>query len=147
VGAIFYRGRANGTARLLVNDPDILAYRSKWLEAAFAPTPVGQNVSALVHFHEALNPTADKPQGPIARQGLLQNWNRALQSLHLLIQYPDVTMPLVDYGSDFTAAELPEIPSRDFPMGLPSWARSSDFWANMSNPPGDERANISIEVP
>ena len=48
---------------------------------------------------------------------------------------------------DFTAAELPEIPSRDLPMGLQSWMRNTDFWASMSATPGTERANISIEVP
>jgi len=222
-GPIFYRGRADGNARLLVigqdpaqteavtrrilsgqagrrvqgfveklgfsksylminafvygifnqnmalphlNDADIQAYRHKWLNAAFAPgkieavvtfgTPAfnawtafkaaspGINVTA---FHKALHPTADKPGGPITRKDLLDNWNVALQSLHANIQNPDVTKPLVPYGNDFTAAELPEIPSRDFPMGLQSWMRSTDFWAEMSSTPGTERANISIKVP
>ena len=71
----------------------------------------------------------------------------ALTDLHAHITHPDVTKPLVLYGTDFTPAELPEIPSRDFPMGLPAWMRSTDFWASMSNPPGNERANISIAVP
>ena len=223
-GPIFYRGRANGTARLLVigqdpaqteavtrrilsgqagrrvqgfveklgfsksylmintfvygiynqnmalphlNDPDIQAYRHKWLEAAFAPgkieavvtfgtpafnawtafkaTPAGQSVTAF--HHRALHPTADKPGGQITRKDLLDNWNVALQSLHAHIQHPDVTKSLVLYGNDFTAAELPEIPSLDFPMGLQSWMRTKDFWAKLSDTPGTERANISIEVP
>jgi uracil-DNA glycosylase len=223
-GPIFYRGRANGTARLLaigqdpaqteavtrrilsgqagrrvqgfveklgfsksylminafvygiynqnlalphLNDPDIQAYRHKWLEAAFAPgkieavvtfgtpafnawttftaTPAGQNVTAF--HHRALHPTADKPGGPITRKDLLDNWNVALTALHANIQHPDVAKPLVPYGNDFTAAELPEIPSRDFPMGLQAWMRNTDFWATMSPTPGTERANISIDVP
>jgi len=224
-GPIFYRGRADGSARLLVvgqdpaqteaftrrilsgqagrrvqgfveklgymksylminaflygiynqnmalphlNDPDILAYRNKWLEAAFAPgkieavvtfgtpafnawtafkaTPVGQSVNPV--FHKALHPTADKPGGPITRKDLLDNWNVALQAIHPSIQHADVAKPLVLYGNDFTPAELPEIPSRDFPMGLQSWMRSTDFWASMPTAnPGTERANISIEVP
>jgi uracil-DNA glycosylase len=228
-GPIFYRGRADGTARLLVigqdpaqteavtrrilsgqagrrvqgfveklgyttsylminaflygifnqdmalphlNDPDILAYRNKWLEAAFKPgkietvvtfgtpafkawqaftaTPAGQSVLPTVHFHKALHPTADKPHG-ITRKDLLDNWNVALHSLHPTVAHPDVSRPLVSYGNDFTAAELPEIPSRDFPMGLPSWMRNTDFWAGLPPKlplgPGTERANISIEVP
>lgn len=223
-GPIFYRGRANGSARLLVigqdpaqteaftrrilsgqagrrvqgfveklgfsksylmvnaflygiynqdmalphlHDPGIEAYRHKWLEAAFAPgkieavvtfgtpafnawtafkaTPAGQSVN--VFHHRALHPTADKPGGPITRKELLDNWNIALQSLHAHIQQPDVSKALVPYGNDFTQAELPEIPSRDFPMGLQPWMRATDFWAKLSNPPGTERANISIEVP
>ena len=225
-GPIFYRGRANGKARLLVigqdpaqteavtrrilsgqagrrvqgfveklgytqsylminaflygiynqdmalphlNDVDIQAYRQLWLEAAFEPgkieavvtfgtpafnawkaftaTPAGQSVLPRVQFHKALHPTADKPEGPITRQELLSNWNVALQSLHATVQHPDVTRPLVPYGNDFTAGELPEIPSRDLPMGLQPWMRTTDFWASMSATPGTERANISIEVP
>ena len=223
-GPIFYRGRANGTARLLVigqdpaqteavtrrilsgqagrrvqgfvdklgfaksylminafaygifnqdmalphlNDPEIQAYRHKWLQAAFAPgkieavvtfgtpafnawtafkaTAAGQDVTAF--HHRALHPTADKPGGSITRKDLLDNWNVALQSLHANIQHPDKNQPLQLYESDFKATELPQIPSRDFPMGLPSWMRTADFWASMANPPGTERANISIEVP
>lgn len=225
-GPVFYRGRANGTARLLVigqdpaqteavtrrilsgqagrrvqgfveklgftrrylmvnaflygiynqgmalphlHDPDIEAYRNQWLEAAFAPgrieavvtfgtqafnawtaftaTPVGAAAAAGVTHHKALHPTADKPGGPITRQDLLDNWNIALAALHAGIQHPDATIPLVPYGSDFAAAELPPIPSRDLPMGLPSWMRDTDFWASMSPTPGTERANVSIEVP
>ena len=150
-----------------VNDAAIQAYRHKWLEAAFAPgkievvvtfgnaafnawtafkaTPAGQAVTSF--HHRALHPTADQPGGPITRKDLLDNWNVALQSLHANIQHPDVNKPLVPYGNDFTAAELPEIPSRDFPMGLPAWMRTKDFWATMSATPGTQRANISIEVP
>lgn len=225
-GPVFYRGRANGTARLLVigqdpaqteaftrrilsgqagrrvqgfveklgfsksylminaflygiynqnmalphlNDPDIKAYRDKWLEAAFAPgkieavvtfgtpareaweafteTPVGASATASAFHHPALHPTADKPEGPITRKDLLKNWNRALEKHHAKIQNPDVAKPLVPYGDDFTAAELPEIPSRDLPMGLQPWMRTTDFWAKLANPPGTERANISIAVP
>ena len=223
-GPIFYRGRANGTARLLVigqdpaqteavtrrilsgqagrrvqgfveklgmsqrylminaflygiynqnmalphlNDAAIQAYRHKWLDAAFAggkiqavvtfgnpardawiaykATPNGQGVTA---FHQkALHPTADKPGGSISRKDLLDNWNVALQKLHANIPTPDVNKPLVLYGNDFATAELPEIPSRDLPMGIPAWMRTVDFWAKMSVTPGTQRANITVEVP
>lgn len=224
-GPIFYRGRANGSARLLVigqdpaqteavtrrilsgqagrrvqgfveklgfsksylmvntflygiynqdmalphaNDTGVKEYRNKWLETAlasgkieavvtfgtpafdawktFKKTPAGKLVTV---FHQrALHPTADKPGGPITRQELLQNWNRALKALHAKIQKPDVTKDLAVYGSDFTTEELPEIPSRDLPMGFPAWMRRTDFWASLPTAaPGTERANIAIEVP
>jgi uracil-DNA glycosylase len=226
-GPIFYRGRANGSARLLVigqdpaqteaftrrilsgqagrrvqgfveklgytksylmvnaflygifnqgmalphlNDPDILAYRNAWLEAALAPgkvetvvtfgtpafnawqafvaTPAGAAASAGLNFHKALHPTADKPGGPITRKDLLDNWNVALGFLHPNVQNPDVVTPLVPYGTDFTPAELPEIPSRDLPMGLQPWMRNTDFWASLPTAtPGTERATIDIRVP
>jgi uracil-DNA glycosylase len=156
-----------------LNDPAILAYRNQWLDAAFAPgkietvvvfgtpafnawqaylaTPsgaaIGTNVANhTIAFHRALHPTADKPGGPITRTDLLDNWNVALQALHPVAN-PDVTAPLVPYGSDFLPGELPEIPSRDLPMGLQAWMRNTDFWASMPNPPGNERANILVEVP
>ena len=224
-GPVFYRGRANGTARLLVigqdpaqteavtrrilsgqagrrvqgfveklgytrrylmvnaflygiynqqmalphlNDPEIKAYRNAWLEAAFEPgrietvvtfgtpaftawteftqTAVGAQVAQTVHFHKALHPTAD--QGPITRADLLENWNRALADLHPQVQHPDRATPLVPYGTDFTPAELPEIPSRDLPFGLPAWMRHTDFWAGANTTtPGTERANVTITVP
>lgn len=224
-GPIFYRGRANGRARLLVigqdpaqteavtrrilsgqagrrvqgfveklgytksylminaflygifnqsmalphlNDPEIKAYRHEWLEAAFAPGRIEAVVTfgtpafnawkefepiltaRNIHvFHKrALHPTADKEGGPISRKDLLENWNIALQALHAEIKKPDVTKPLVLYGDDFSPDELPEIPSRDLPMGFPAWMRTTDFWASLpSNDPGTERANISIKVP
>lgn len=223
-GPIFYRGRADGTARLLVvgqdpaqteaftrrilsgqagrrvqgfveklgftrrylmvnaflygiynqdmalphlHDPEIQAYRHRWFQAALAlgrieavvtfGTPARQAWDAFLQspegagvtvFHQpALHPTADKPQGPITRKDLLENWNRALAKLAPQIEHPDVTRPLVPYGDDFAPADLPEIPSRDLPMGLQPWMRSTDFWATLADPPGTERANISIEVP
>ena len=124
-----------------LNDPDIQAYRQKWLEAAFAPgkieavvtfgtpafnawttfkaTPVGQTVTA---FHRrALHPTADKPGGPITRKDLLDNWNIALQALHAENQHPDVTRPLVPvYRKRFHGDGAPGGPK----PGFSPWASS-----------------------
>jgi uracil-DNA glycosylase len=153
-----------------LNDPEILAYRNQWLEAAFeggsieavvtfgtpafnawtafTETPAGQAVLPSIHFHKALHPTADKPGGPITRKDLLENWNHALQDLHPNIHRPDATTPLVLYGDDFTPEDLPPIPSRDLPMGFPAWMRDTDFWASMPpEDPGTERANIAMTVP
>jgi hypothetical protein len=226
-GPVFYRGRADGTARLLVvgqdpaqteavtrrilsgqagrrvqgfveklgftrrylmvnvflygifhqgmalphrDDPGIVAYRHAWFTAALAPgrieavvtfgtpafeawrtflaSPEGAAAGAAAVPHvRALHPTADKPEGPISRADLLANWDVALARLRAEISHPDVTRPLVPYGDDFSPAELPPIPARDLPMGLPAWMRSTDFWAALGDPPGTERANITITVP
>lgn len=153
-----------------LNDPEIKAYRHEWLEAIFAPGKIEAVVTfgtpafeawkqfepvlaaqGVTVFHKrALHPTADKPGGPISRKDLLDNWNVALQALHAKIQQPDIVKPLVLYGADFTPDELPEIPSRDLPFGIPSWMRRTDFWAGLPQAPapaGTERANISIQVP
>ena len=150
-----------------LNDSEIQAYRHQWIETAlasgkveavvtfgtpafnawtaFKATPAGQ--ASTVFHHRALHPTADKPGGPITRKDLLDNWNVALKGLHTAIKHPDQAVPLALYGEDFKDEELPSIPSLDFPMGLQSWMRSTDFWASMSTTPGTERANISIQVP
>lgn len=223
-GPGFYRGRANGTARLLVigqdpaqteavtrrilsgqagrrvqgfveklgitrsylmvnaflygiynqemalphlHDPQVQEYRDRWLAAALAPgrieavvtfgTPAARAWEAFTRSpagagttvvrQRALHPTADKEGGPISRADLLDNWNVALRRLHGELRRPDVSRPLVEYGDDFTAGDLPEIPSRDLPMGLPAWMRRSDYWATLGSPPGPDRANISIEIP
>jgi hypothetical protein len=89
-------------------------------------------------------------QGHISRKDLLDNWNDALKKLVPHVQHPDVKKPLAPYGADFTAAELPEIPSADLPPEIPAWMRSSDaFWAAMPSAPneGHQRANIMITVP
>lgn len=224
-GPVFYRGRANGTARLLVvgqdpaqteaftrrilsgqagrrvqgfveklgvtrrylmvnaflygiyhqgmalphlHDPEIVAYRHRWFAAALAPgrveavvtfgnpafeawrafveSPEGAGAADVFH-QRALHPTADKPGGPISRADLLDNWNVALERLHARIAHPDVRRPLVPYGDDFTPDELPGIPSRDLPAGIPAWMRGTDFWAVLGDPPGTERANITVQVP
>ena len=161
-GPIFYRGRADGSARLLVIGQD--PAQTEAVTRRILSGQAGRRVQGFVEklgysksylminafaygIYKALHPTADKPGGPITRKDLLDNWNVALNSLHSQIQHPDVVTPLVPYGNDFTAAELPAIPNRDFPMGLPSWMRSTDFWATLATPPGTERANISVVVP
>lgn len=224
-GPIFYRGRANGTARLLVigqdpaqteavtrrilcgragrraqgfveklgftehylmintfvyaiynqdmalphlGDAEIQAYRHKWLDAVFADgkieavvtfgtpaynawtaykaTPSGAAVTA--YHHRALHPTADESShGAITTKELLDNWNIAGAAIHGAIKNPDVAKPWVSYGATFAPGDLPEIPGRDLPMGLPAWMRTQEFWANMGDPPGTQRANIAITVP
>ena len=166
VNAFLYGIYHQGMALPHLHDPQVQAYRHRWLSAAlglgrieavvtfgtpafraweaFAASPAGAGVD--VEQVRALHPTADKPGGPITRADLLENWNRALVRLAAALR-PDVARPLVPYGADLTAAELPEIPSRDLPMGLPAWMRRTDFWATLADPPGSERANIAIEVP
>lgn len=167
VNAFLYGIHHQGLALPHLHDPQVEEYRNRWLLAALAPgrieavvtfgtpaaqaweaftaSPQGQGVD--LPWQRALHPTADKEGGPISRRDLLDNWNVALRRVHPLLRRPDVTRPLVPYGADFTPAELPPIPGRDLPMGLPAWMRDTDFWAGMGTPPGTQRANITVVVP
>lgn len=151
-----------------LHDPAIETYRNQWIAAALAHGKIDAVVTfgnpardawnayvatladpTKAPFHQhAIHPTGD--QGSITRKDLLDNWNVALTKLVPHVAHPDVKKPLVPYGADFTPAELPEIPSKDLPPGIPAWMRSSDaFWAAMPASPneGDQRANIMITVP
>jgi uracil-DNA glycosylase len=149
-------------------DPAIAAYRHKWFDAILAPgkieaviafgtpahnawthyrtTPSGTGFTGA--YHHVMHPTAAGHGSPvitIANQ--LANWNTGLTTLHPLITHPDVATPLVLYGSNFTAADLPPIPSIDAPFGIPDWMREEFGWAVMASTPGNQRANYTVTVP
>lgn len=152
-----------------LQDAGIVAYRNKWLDAILGPgkiqavvafgkladtawqeyrkTATGKKVKAA--YTHVLHPTADGKGTPVITVAkLLDNWNKGLAAIHPKITKPNVTTPLVPYGTSFTPADLPEIPSFDLPAGLPEWMRTStDPWAVIGTPPGDQRANITFTVP
>jgi hypothetical protein len=52
------------------------------------------------------------------------------------------------YGTDFTSADLPEIPAGDLPPGVPGWMRIAHNWARRTGGnPDDKRATITVTVP
>jgi uracil-DNA glycosylase len=151
-----------------LDDAEIGDYRHKWLDAILAPgeidavvafgaqahkawqnyrrTPSGRRVA--VAYEHVLHPTSPGKGNPvITPRMLLENWNGALQRLRPHIAHPDVSEPFVPYGADFAAAELPEIPSRDLPAGIPDWMCREVAWALMADDAGDQRANIVLKVP
>ena len=151
-----------------VLDAGIVAYRHKWFNAILAPgkiqavvafgamadkawqkyrkTTAGKKVK--VAYEHVLHPTsAGKGTPVITMPMMLANWNQGLQNLKPQITKPDVNKALVPYGSNFTAAELPGIPSFDLPPGIPAWMRAEFGWAAMATPPGDQRANFTVSVP
>jgi len=107
-------------------------------------TPNG--AASSVPYRKITHPTA--PRTPQDLVAMLQNWNAGLQALHPAIQHPDTSRPLVLYGTDFTAAELVEIPEDDMPAGLPAWMRRAEGWAARTGDTTDtKRRTIQITVP
>jgi hypothetical protein len=157
------------------NDPAIVAYRNRWLTALTtssqldAVIALGQLAddawskfksqadasSASLPYAHITHPTqpesssgGDPQKLAQAIKALLANWNTALQSLYPQIAYPDLTVPLVLYGEQFSSADLAEIPEADLPPGLPSWMRSPAAWAQRTGTTAaSKRSTITVTIP
>jgi hypothetical protein len=157
------------------NDPNIAAYRNKWLKAvlalgnieavvalgtladqawkSFLQSPDGQGAAALPYQH-IQHPTWPESSGKTAAQRkantkiMLTGWNAALQALAPKIHHPDSQVALVPYGDDFTPAELHDIPPEDLPAGLPAWMRGDQAWADRTGATAAaKRRTITVTVP
>jgi hypothetical protein len=158
------------------NDPGIIAYRDRWLEAVlgldgveavvalgsladqawstWVKTADGQSSKNLPYPH-IQHPTW--PESSSHTEGerkantkiMLARWNEALARLLPQIKHPDAQVTtLVPYGDDFTPADLGNIPPEDFPAGLPAWMRGDQEWAARTGPdPATKRRTITVTVP
>jgi uracil-DNA glycosylase len=166
-------GQGGGTKHK--NDPAIIEYRNRWIDAIFATspievvvalgaladgafrkwkqTPAGQAIDvAYEHITHPTFPNSTSGGNAAsfanAMKQMLGNWNAALQRLAPKIQHPDVTLPLALYGEELAAGELASIPPEDLPAGLPPWMRSLDSWATRKGETPDlKRATIVVSVP
>jgi len=72
----------------------------------------------------------------------------ATANLYPQIAHPDLTVPLVLYGEQFSSADLAEIPEADLPPGLPGWMRSPAAWAQRTGTTAaSKRSTITITIP
>jgi hypothetical protein len=158
-----------------IADEAIAAYRNRWLDVAtganqvravitlgtlamkafaqWSATPTG---SAFTGHHAAvLHPTypeSASAHGQVslatATNRLLAGWNAAIPGLIAAIPNPDQQPASPLYGTDFTSADLPEIPAGDLPPGVPGWMRIAHNWARRTGGnPDDKRATITVTVP
>jgi len=164
-----------GTASTHKNDAALIAYRNRWLSALLVGQPVEAVVAlgtladdawkkwkatpdgqaSTLPYQHITHPTqpesssgGDPAKHAAATQQLLANWNAALQALRPTIQHPDHSGPFVPYGTAFTPADMPPIPSLDLPAGLPAWMGNEDHWADrVGTTTAKKRANITLTVP
>jgi len=164
-----------GTAdRQAAKNPQLVAYRNRWLDAllvgtrveavialgtfasdawsAWASTPSGQSLHvAFAHVTHPTQPeSSSKSPAKVAEatKALLQNWNAGLQALAPAVAHPDAPRPLALYGDTWADGDRTPIPEFDFPAGLPSWMHANDGWARRAG--ADElakRRNLTITVP
>ena len=156
-------------------DPQLVAYRHRWLDALLVgtnveavlalgtaadeawqlwkDTPPGQ--ASAVAYAAVTHPTqpessakGDKVKLAAATTTLLQNWNAGLQVLSPALVHPDARRPLVLYGATWADGDWLPIPETDFPAGLPAWMRDDDGWAKrVGKDDLGKRRNITITVP
>jgi hypothetical protein len=157
------------------NDPNIAAYRNRWLDALV----LGKSVQAVVafgtladtayHTWAATQPAAAAalayqhvmhPTAPISGSGgdptklaaltkvMLAGWDTALRVLREVVT-PDGTRASLYLSSGvLRASDDVEIPAGDLPPGLPAWMRSLENWANRTGSSSDaKRATIEVVVP
>jgi Uracil DNA glycosylase superfamily len=155
------------------NDPDIAAYRGRWLSAIFDSAPIeavvalgtladhswktwkatadGQAVSpGYVHITHPTQPESaagnDAAKHAQLITGMLHNWNQGLDAISPSIAHPDTARPLEHYGNSFAAGDRIPIPLADMPAGLPTWMASDDGWAARGTG-ATRRATITVQVP
>jgi uracil-DNA glycosylase len=166
-------GQQSGTSHK--GDAAIMAYRNRWLAAITASAQLDAVIalgqladdawskfssqadasSAVLPYAHITHPTqpesssgGDPQKLAQAVKAMLVNWNTALQQLHPQIAHPDVTVPLVLYGEEFSPTDLAEIPEADLPPGLPSWMRSPVAWAQRTGTTAaSKRSTITITIP
>jgi uracil-DNA glycosylase len=152
------------------DDKKIAAYRNKWIQAVLASGKIdavvtlGSLAAAAWASWESTaggsQPTAVRithPTQPEAAGGssakhaaaiaaMLDNWNKALQTLHPL-PHPDKSRALKLYGSSFQPNEKVAIPEDDMPAGTPDWMRLDDGWADRPGTGLKKRRTITVTVP
>lgn len=157
------------------DNPDIAAYRNRWIEAllvdssveavvsfgrlariaweAWRETPTGAAID--VAFAACIHPTFPESSSggnpdelAEATQRLLDNWNEGLEALSPAITEPDETRPLELYGPDFESSDYVEIPALDLPAGFPDWMRGRAGWVQRVGETTEEkRATLQVRVP
>jgi Uracil DNA glycosylase superfamily len=153
------------------DDKKIAAYRNKWIRALLAPGKIDAVVmlgSLAESAWESWEATATGPQPTSVRithptqpessaggnsakhaaaiAAMLDNWNKALQTLHPL-PHRDKSQALKLYGDSFRPNEKIAIPEEDLPAGTPAWMRLDDGWADRPGTGFTKRRTITVTVP
>jgi len=176
INAFLYSVYGQGGGSRHAKDPQIAAYRHRWMDALL----VGTQITAVVtlgelaktayrtwaetqpaqaerlHLATVRHPTfpesSSRSGGDTlaeATSKMLANWNEALPELrnHLEPDTPTSPEP-VPYGQTWREGDLQPLPDIDLPPGSPPWWRDLDAWAKRTG--GDtqtKRATITVTVP
>ncbi len=151
-----------------IDDPAITDYRNEWIKAVLdsshieavvafgsladrawhkwlsSPAAVGRPLLAYRKLAHPTSPEAAGGDTAISTKTMLHAYNNALTALRAVLHPAGALVP---YGDDFTSAELPPIPQRDFPAGSPPWMGLKNDWAFREGAnAADKRFNIRINA-
>ncbi len=174
INALLYSVYGQGGGERHNDDPGIVAYRHRWLDALsrtnqldaivslghladtayqlWRATPTGAaSTATYVTIRHPTYPESASRSGQITKaaafEKLCASWNAALDILRPVVT-SDVPAPTTRYGTKLEKTDLAPIPAFDLPPGLPAWMRSLDAWARRSGADaGAKRATIEVVVP
>jgi hypothetical protein len=175
VNTFLYSVYGQGNGEKHKHDPEIVAYRNRWLKAlfdtapieavialgsladdswkAFKATPDGHAVSpGYVHVTHPTQPESaagnDPAKHAILINAMLANWNQGMDAIAPSIHHPDHAGPIVHYGHAFADGDRQPIPMDDLPAGTPPWMALDDGWATRTGTTAQKkRATITVIVP
>jgi hypothetical protein len=124
-------GQFNAELRAIAERPEFLGWRNRVLDHIAAAA----DLQLIVAFGNAAGHVVDhwpgsnvapvvRAQHPSAKNeaALLATWRAAVvQARQMVAADPGASRSARNYGTSFKASELPDIPRRDLPFGMPSW--------------------------
>lgn len=156
------------------NNPEIAAYRNRWIAAILDRQPIEAVVAfgglanlaweawlaspeaagrPALPFRHVMHPTAPDSAGgtaavkKAAMKAMLASYNQAVGELLPAIAHPDAEA-LPAYGDALRPEDLPPIPQVDLPAGFPAWVCTTNTWAVRTGETATEkRRTIKVTVP
>lgn len=156
------------------NNPDIAAYRNRWIAAILDHQPIEAVVAfgglanlawqawlaspeaagrPALPFRHVLHPTSPDSAGgtaaakKAAMKAMLASYNIAIEALLPAVEHPDAEA-VSPYGDALGPEDLPSIPQIDVPAGFPSWVTTTNSWATRTGETAAEkRRTIKVTAP
>jgi uracil-DNA glycosylase len=174
INAFLYSAYGQAGCVAIQDDPAVVAYRHRWIDAIMASSPIRAVITLGARADSAWRLWQEQHGGPgqgplcvkmphptqpessakgdpdryaAAMATMLREWNAALAKLKPVLT-PDRERPLVPYASDLVPSDVLPVPTCDLPAGTPAWMGDRDHWTKRSgDSPKIKRGNLTINIP